>query len=175
MTKDFRWLVIILGNCILLFLVQWVNHSLASVLLHVFPFALYIFVPLILLPFTSGLLSVFITGLILDVSVGFSFGVMAVILSVVYTAAYSFRHHFKIYSGWHNMLILQSANAIVFALLLEIIDPSNYGHAGFWLSMVINLIFTQFILLIVAPWFLDLQNSLLYLLNFGSLEKSKDS
>lgn len=161
MISNFKWAILIIGNSILIFLMQLVNHTLACVTIHISLFALFIFIPLLLLSFTSGLISVFITGFILDTSSNLPIGTTTLTLSIVYTAAFSFRHQFKAYTSSHNILILQSANAIIFAFLTVTIDPTNYSNLYYWSSILLNLFFSQLTLLFITPWFFNLQNSLL--------------
>lgn len=173
MISDIKWPILLIGNCILIFLTQLINHTLGLYTLHFCPFALFIFAPLILLPFTSGLISLVITGLILDASTNLLPGTTTIILLVVYTASFCFRRQFKTFSGWHNILILQSANAVIIAFLSVFTNPSNYGSPHYWASVFLNLIFSQILLILIASWFLNLQNSLLNL--FSSKLKDPNS
>lgn len=158
-----KCLILIIGNCVLIFLMQLINNALSPHTLHFCPFALFIFTPLIVLPWTAGLISIITTGLILDSSTMLLPGTTTIILVVVYTMCFWFRAQFKTYSAYHNILILQSANAIILAFLSVFINPSNHTSFHYWISILFNLIFSQILLLFIAPWFLALQNSLLSL------------
>lgn len=164
MISEMKWPVLVIGNCILIFLMQLINDALGPYTIHLCPFALFIFIPLVTLPFAAGLASVIATGLILDASIMLVPGTTTIILAVVYTACFWFRGQFKTYSAWHNMLILQSGNAIIVAFLSVFINTSNHISAYYWISIVINLVFSQILLLFISPWFLTLQNSLLSML-----------
>lgn len=170
MISNPKWLCLILGNCILLFVVQLINDSLASITINLFPYALFIFIPNILVSFTTGLISVFISGLILDASSSLPLGTTAILLTIIYTIYSCFTQRFKTYSAWHNTLILLSANAIIFAFLSVFIDPVNYSSSYFWGSIIINLLFSQIMILCITPWFLSLQYGLL-----DALQKTRNN
>lgn len=163
MISEIKWPILVIGNFILIFLLQMINNALAPYTIHLYPFALFIFSPLLLLPFTPGLISIVITGLILDASSTLSPGTTTLILVIVYTACSWFRRQFKTCSGWHNMLLLQSANAIILSFLTVFVNPSNHTSIYFWISTLSNLILSQILLIFIASWFLNLQNSLLIL------------
>lgn len=173
MISETKWPILVIGNFLLIFLIQMINDALAPYSVHLYPFALFIFTPLLLLPFTTGLISVVVTGLILDASATLSPGTITIILAVVYTACTWFRRQFKTYSGWHNMLILQSANAVVIAFLTVFINSNIHTSLYFWISVLSNLILSQILLLFIASWFLNLQNSLLNL--FGAQLKDPNA
>lgn len=175
MLSDPRWLILIIGNCILLFLMQLINDTLATVTIYLCPYALFIFAPSILVPYTTGLPSVFVIGLFLDAASALPPGTTALILVIVYTACSWFHQKFKTYSSWHNVLILQCTNAIIFAFLGVFINPSNYVSGYYWASIFINLCFSQLALLFIAPWFLALQCSLFNLFRSKLSSFSVDS
>lgn len=168
-----KWPILVIGNCILIFLMQLINNSLAPYTIHFSPLALFVFTPLIFLPFTPGLISVISTGLILDASIMLPPGTITITLVVVYTLCFWFRGQFKTYSTQHNILILQSANAIILAFLSVSISASNHSSTYYWISIVLNLIFSQILLLFLAPWFLTLQSSLLDLLYRKQISNSQ--
>lgn len=156
-----KWPVLLIGNCILIFLIQLINDALAVTTLYFCPSALFIFAPLILLTFTSGLISIIITGLILDASSALPSGTITIILAIVYTGCFWFRHQFKAYSGRHNMVMLQCSNAVIWAFLSVFIISDNYSSLHYWGSILCNLLFSQIAILFISSWFLNLQNSLL--------------
>lgn len=165
MIANIKWLPLLIGNSILIFLIQLVNDTLAPTTIHLYPLALFIFAPLILLPFTAGLISVIFTGLFLDASAYLPLGITTLILAFVYTACSWLRHQFKAYSGQHNMLIIQSANAVIWAFLSVFIREIDHTKPQYWISVFSNLLLSQITILVITSWFLNLQNSLLNLFN----------
>lgn len=157
MNYDFKWLGLFLGNCILIFVIQLMNDTFASMTLNLYPYALCIFTPILLVSYTTGLISVFITGLILDSTTTLSFGTTSILFSIVYTAYSYFSQQYKTYKAWHYVCILLSANAIIFIFLSLFIDLNNYSSPHFWVSILLNLLFSQLLLLFITPWFLSLQ------------------
>lgn len=160
MINNPKWLYILIGNCILIFLIQLINSTLASFTINIYISALFIFIPILSVSYTTGLVTVFLTGLLLDASATIPFGTTAFLLSCAYTAYFSFCDRYKPSSDWHNMLLLQSANAITFSFLSVTVDSGNYSNPYFWISLLINLLFSQILLLFITPWFLSLQYSL---------------
>lgn len=161
MNYDFKWLSIFIGNCIFIIVIQLMNDSLASMALNLYPYALCIFTPLLLVSYTTGLISIFITGLILDATTILPLGTTSVLFAIVYTAYSYFGQRFKTYKVWHSVLILLSANAIIFTFLGFFLDSNNYFNLYFWGSNLLNLFFSQILLLFITPWFLALQSRLM--------------
>lgn len=166
MINNPKWIFLLFGNCILIFLIQLINDALGKFTINLYPYALFVFVPIILVPYSTGLISVFITGLILDASAMLPFGTTTILFSIVYTGCFWVHKRFKAYSDWYNMILLQFANAILFSLLSVLINSSNYGSSHFWISILMNLFFSQIVLLFITPWFLGLQYSMLNFLAY---------
>lgn len=155
-----KWLSILLGNCILIFLMQLVNNALGEFTVHLSLYGLFLYVPLLLVPFMTGLISVIVTGLILDASAMVPFGMITGIFTIVYTGCFWIYQCLKAYSNWNNMLLIQLSNAIVIGLLSVFINSSNYTSLYFWVSILMNLIFSQITLLFITSWFLTLHYSI---------------
>ncbi len=172
MIKNPKWLSLLLGNCILIFVMQLINNGLGALTINIYINALFLFIPILLVPYSTGLLSVIITSCILDASALFPFGTSTVLFSLVYTVYFWIYQRFKSHSDLHNMLLLQSANAITFSLMSVFINSSNYSNFYFWASILLNLFFSQILLLFITRWFLSLQYSLLNCFAFKSQFRS---
>ena len=168
MTIDVRWLIVVTGNCLLLFLTQLVNNSLAPFSLHLCFYGLFVYYSAIRLSFTSGLIAVVITGLILDSVEGFTMGTNILILSFIYTFWSWFREEFNAHSLWHNMLIVQSSNLLTILTLSIYIGLKNHIGGYYWLSVLTNLMLSQLLLMVVSPWFLSIQDSLIKMMSFSA-------
>jgi len=164
MPFDLRWIIILFGNCLLLFLVAMVNDALAPLSIYLYINGLIVLVPLIYLSLSKGLLCVLITGIYSDAILLLPFGTSPVIFAVVFTAYYWFRQEFKThYSPGHNLLYAVSGNAFLLAITSITLNEGSLSHFSYWSSILLNFLFSQIVLSLITPWFISLQGSLVEL------------
>lgn len=155
MNIDLRWLLTFFGNCVFIFVIQLVNDTIGTQTIFLYLNGLAIFAPLLFYPIHTGLLCTMLTGVVVDVFQLTPFGLSPFLFALTFTTCYSYRNHFKGNTSFHDTLIIQVSNAALFLTLNLLLNTSNIIFFSFWLSLFVNLIISQLVLIFITPWFLN--------------------
>lgn len=172
MRTDHRWLVVVAGNAVFLFLISQVNHHLTNFSL----FGLahgqtYLFLPGLPLAFTAlrlnlrpAIVATVATAIALEAVVPVQSGVILLPATACVCVAISLR------AGFNRF---EPSTAIITALLMNLVlilavTIAAYRAGGVSLSRVaLDLLFSQLAVALITAWFFAAQTALLELFGFS--------
>lgn len=165
--NNFTWIICLFANCLLIYLTQLVNHSLAVVSLPLFTLGLTLIFPVLYLPYLQGLIATLITALFFDSTEStVSFGVSYYILGIAFTTIYCIYHHFKLYSALHTVLLIQFTNLSLIIIYHLILNFENGFNPHLFYKLFQVIIASKIVLLLTSTWFLNLQATLFHTFSF---------
>lgn len=153
-----RTTFILFGCCIVLWAcVCQINHSLSSLHLSVFLGGLFVTFSALRVGFREGWWCSILIGLLMDSSAAVSFGFHALIFAIAHTMIYNFRGRFPREETIFGIIVALIANiglflVITFALIHRCPTPS-----AMLLRLSCDLLASELLILVVAPWFFALQ------------------
>ncbi|QYM77492.1 hypothetical protein K0B96_09130 [Horticoccus luteus] len=158
-----RVLVLFLSQVILRVLVGQVNHSLAAWHMHVFLGALFILLPTLTLPFGEGLALALLGGLLNDAVAPVAFGTHAFLFGAVHVLLFRIRDRVPRDQTLGLIVIVLLANLALF-LVFSFIEVAGLPVAGaLWPRLILDLVWSQLLLVAATPWFVALQERALVL------------
>ncbi|HCR37550.1 MAG TPA: hypothetical protein DIU37_05310 [Opitutae bacterium] len=160
---NIRWLIILCVNLLVYFLVQELNDALTFFGLNIYLASLYIVFPAIYLAPTQGAIVVLITSWVVDAPLPTPFGTTALLSIFIYTLILLIRHRIRHHMGAFILSITFFTNLILFLILTLIASNSPLADFAYWQTLGINLICSQAVLLLAAPWVLELEQTLFQL------------
>ncbi|OIO59049.1 MAG: hypothetical protein COZ46_04685 [Verrucomicrobia bacterium CG_4_10_14_3_um_filter_43_23] len=169
MKYDYRWLVIVFGNVILMLLCQLLNSGLTNLSLYLFLGALFVITPMFFLNFFQGFLCVLLTGLLLDASSPVVFGLHTFLFGATYATLYFLVENYHLSLTQNRSLIIQITNIVLYLAMGIILGGSHMLKLWYWGVLFYNIAVSSFVLFVVGAWFLSLQESIY---NWASKEKS---
>ncbi len=162
---DYRWLLVVSANLLLLWLTGAANHHLSSAW---FPFRDFFTVHLYLgglmvtfaalrLDARNGFIATFVTGLLADAATPLPFGTSLLLLGLAYAALLYGRQRFPRDEPVFGAVVALFANLFLFLALSFFLVGSNPHPARAWLRLFTDLLASQLVIFLVTPWFLALQ------------------
>ncbi|MEO6995583.1 MAG: hypothetical protein ABI273_18405 [Lacunisphaera sp.] len=162
---DSRWLVVLLANLLVWWLVGIANNYLSrfSFLwmdycsIHLYLGGLFVVYPALHLSRPQGWIAIVLTGLMMDALQPVPFGTEMLLLGLVYATLLYGRRRFPREGAVFGIVVALFANlflVIALSFLLVGADPRP-GEA--WLRIFVDLLASQLVILIITPWFLALQ------------------
>ena len=169
MLFDRRIFIFLATNILLLHLMLLVNSGITFAAINLFILGPVCILPALYLRADHFFMTAIITGLWIDASLPSLFGVMTVLVPALGTFILLSRRRFREEKNFHPCLLAHLANslfaiAIIYTLML---DGSNFYNAIF--PHLIELLLSHLILLLVAPWFFNLQR-LLFSISYSKTE-----
>lgn len=161
MNRHVRWIIVLLANLLLVFLVAELNHGLAIWSLHIFIGGLLVTFGSLHLGLKQGLLANGITGLFLDAAIPLPFGVTFLLIMVCHTVIFSIRGNFareNIGSGLLIAVVLNLVLMLAYGLLAARGTPAP---GIFWTRIGLDLLLSTIAIAVIAPWFFSLQRTTL--------------
>ena len=159
---DPRWLVVVLANLLLAFLTGQANHTLSHLPASVCLAGLCLPVAALRLRFHTGLIALFLTGLLLDAARPVPFGSGALLLSALLVLWHVLRPRLP-----REGLVPALAGALLANLVLFFAPPLLAGPDALRSAtagrMGCDLLLSQLGVLVVGPWFFALQDKTLRL------------
>ena len=160
MFLDPRVIILFAANALLLFLCLLVNSSLAPLSLYLVLLGPMIVLPALYLNHRSFFLCTLITGLWVDAALPASFGLFTCGFLVMGTLIAMARIRFRAEHNYHPILLAHIANFTCIVLLTVSEGMQHLNSPAFWLQLLITTLLSHAALLIIAPWFFNLQRLL---------------
>ena len=166
MRYDYRWLVVFGSNLLLLWLGGLANHYLSHFSFLWFEHctvSLYLggllvtYAALRLDP-RNGWISTLLTGLAYDSYSALPFGTSLVLFGLVYAVMLHGRQRFPREEQIFAIVVALLGNLFLFLAISFLLVGSNPRPAGAWLRLFVDLLASQFIIALITPWFMSLQN-----------------
>lgn len=158
-----RVLILSAASLLLALLVGQLNHYLAVWQLHVWCGGLFVAFASLRLGYRTGALASFIAGLLLDAGDPVAFGTQGFLFLAAHAVIFTVRARAPREETVVGVVVALLANLGLFLLLGFLrVDPSA-DSAATWLRGFADLVVSQVVIALVAPWFFSVQTRLLEL------------
>lgn len=155
---DPRWLIVTLANLLLWWLTGLANHYIAGYAVHLYFGGLLIAYAALRLDPKQGLIATVLTGLMVDALDPVPYGTSLLLYSLVHVTVLYGRQRFPREDAIFGIVVALLANLFLFIALSFLLVGANPRPANAWLRIFADLFFSQVAILLVAPWFLALQD-----------------
>ena len=158
-----RALLLSLASLLLVSLLAQLNHYLGPWQLHVWCGGLFVAFAALRLDFPSGAAAAFIGGLLLDAGAPVAFGTHALLFLAAHAVVFNIRARAPRDETIVGVIVALLANLGLFLALsfLRIDLSPDAGEA--WMRNFADLLVSQLVIALIAPWFFALQTRLLQL------------
>ncbi|HEY4300394.1 MAG TPA: hypothetical protein VGM73_05945 [Candidatus Didemnitutus sp.] len=162
---DYRWLLCFSCNLLLIWLIGLANHYLVGLsfigldywTVHLYCGGLLVTFAALRLDLAHGLASTLLTGLAVDSLIPVPFGTSLVLFGLVHAALYSGRRRFPREEVVFATIVALFSNLFLFIVLsFALVGRLPHPGAG-WLRLFADLIASQVVIALIAPWFMALQ------------------
>ena len=155
--NDPRWLIVTLANLLLWWLTGLVNHSVGGFAVHFYLGGLLIAYAALRLNPKQGLIATVLTALMVDALEPVPFTSL-VLFSLIHVTVLYGRQRFPREGAIFGIVVALLANLFLFIALSFLLVGANPRPGTAWLRIFADLFFSQLAILVVAPWFLALQD-----------------
>ena len=154
---DPRWLIVLLANLLLCWLTGLANHYLAGFSVHLYLGGLLVIFSALRLDRRQALIAVALTGVAVDSLLPVPFGTSVVLLLLVLATLLYGRQRFPREGDVFAIVVALFVNLFLFIALSFLLVGANPRPGQAWLRLFVDLLASQFALILVTPWFLALQ------------------
>ncbi len=155
---DPRWLIVTSANLLLWWLTGLANHYSAGFAIHFYLGGLLIAYAALRLDPKQGLIATVLTGLMVDALAPVPFGASLLLYSLVHVTVLYGRQRFPREGAVFGIVVALLANLFLFIALSFLLVGANPRPGNAWLRIFADLFFSQLAILVVAPWFIALQD-----------------
>lgn len=156
--RDPRWLIVTAANLLLWWLVGLANSYLADFAVHLYVGGLFVVYASLRLDRKHGLIAVVLTGLLIDAVEPVPYGTSLLLLGLVHATLLYGRQRFPREGAVFGIVVALLANLFLFIALSFLLVGANPRPAAAWMRIFTDLLVSQLCLLVIAPWFLALQD-----------------
>jgi rod shape-determining protein MreD len=164
-SRDYRWLVVLLANLLLIWLSGLANHHLSQfpflwldqVSLYLYVPGLFVVYPALRLDYRHGFTATLLTGLAFDAISPAPFGTHLVLLGLVHATLLYGRGRFPRDEPIFATVVALFCNLFLFLVLSFFLIGAGPRPAHAWLRLFVDLIASQIVIGLITPWFLALQ------------------
>jgi len=158
-----RVLILTAASLLLALLLGQLNHYLAPLQVHVWCGGLFVAFAALRLNYGTGAVAAFFAGLLLDADAPVAFGTHGFLFLCAHAIIFTIRARAPRDATIVGVMIALVANLGLFlALSILRIDPGLKPDQA-WLRIFADLLASQIVLAVIAPWFLSVQRRLLEL------------
>lgn len=168
MPLDPRIIIMFGANILLLYLTLLVNSALSSWSLYLVLLGPMLVLPAIFLRHRSYVLCTLLTGLWVDAALPASFGLITLGFLTAGAFIFQIRFRFRAEHNYHPILLAHTCNFSAIVLITLASGVESLLVSAFWIQVVLTSLVSHLALLIVAPWFFDLQRLLFELCNLDT-------
>mgnify|MGYP005847419363 CR=1 FL=1 len=160
MLLDPRALIMFGANALLLFLTQLVNSAMAG-----WPVYLLLLGPMVVLPalylrHQSYFICTLLTGFWVDVTLPGAFGFFTSLFLLAGAIIFSARVRFRAEQNYHPVLLAHGINLFLLVALTLAMGWEYLSVPSFWTQVAMTLLCSHLMLLVIAPWFYNLERQL---------------
>ena len=160
MFLDPRVIILFAANALLLFLCLLVNSSMAPLSLYLVLLGPMLVLPALYLNHRSFFLCTLITGLWVDAALPSAFGLFTCSFLTIGTLIAAARIRFRAEHNYHPTLLAHVANFCCIVLLTVSEGLQYISSPAFWLQVLVTTLLSHTALLVIAPWFFNLERLL---------------
>lgn len=161
MLLDPRAIVMFGANALLISLTQLVNSGLSAWPVYLFLLGPMVVLPALFLRHQSYFICTLLTGLWVDAALRVPFGCFTSLLLMVGAGIFSLRIRFRTEHNFHPILLAHASNFFLLAALTLATGREYFSDVGFWIQVLMTLACSHLALLVLAPWFFNLERQLL--------------
>lgn len=152
-----RSLVIFATLLLLWLILSELNHALAPMHIYVWAGALFVTFAAIALPLRPGVMGTILGGLLCDATTPVPFGLHTLLFVAVHVILFNLRDRVPREETAGRVLIALFANLALF-LVFSFLQLSRWNSAtDVWPRLLSDLLCSQVVLVLIAPWFFALQ------------------
>lgn len=160
MIFDPRWLIALIVNLLLTFLLQQANDLVAPLALHLTTLGLLITFPALFLPIGQALLVSIVTALFYDATLPVTYGLGMFISVILVLLLQSLRTRLHPESVPQCITIALILNLIYYVPYTLSAPVEMFAYGAFWVSITINFIVSQLVVATLTWWYIELHSSL---------------
>ncbi|TVP80085.1 MAG: hypothetical protein EA353_04725 [Puniceicoccaceae bacterium] len=168
MLLDPRALLLFAANALLLYLMLLVNSALAGWSIYLFLLGPMVVLPALYLRHQSYFICTFVSGLWVDAALPGPFGLFTTGFLLAGAFIFMLRIRFRAEHNYHPILITHILNLFYLGLLTLFVGLSQWSSPVFWMQVLTTSLVSHLALLIVAPWFFQLERALFVLFHLDS-------
>ena len=165
---DYRWLVVLGCNLLMLWLVGLANHYLShfaflwceNCTVSLYFGGLLVTYAALRLDSRHGWICTLLTGLAYDAQSALPFGTSLVLFGLVHAVLLQGRQRFPREELVFALVVALLANLFLFVTLSFFLVGANPRPAIAWLRLFADLLLSQLLIAVVSGWFMSLQNSI---------------
>jgi len=162
---DLRWLIVLLANLLLWWMVGTANHYLSHfsflwldhASIHLSIGGLFVVFSALRLDSKHGWITVLLTGLMMDSLQPVPFGTNMLLLGVVLATLLYGRRRLPREGAIFGIVVALLANLFLVIALSFILVGTHPRPGEAWMRIFVDLLASQFLILTITPWFLALQ------------------
>jgi rod shape-determining protein MreD len=155
---DPRWLIVTGANLLLWWLVGLANNYLSTSAVHLYVGGLFVVYSALRLDRKHGLITIVLTGLLIDAVEPVPFGTSMLLLGLVHATLLYGRQRFPREGAIFGIVVALFANLFLVIVLSFLLVGANPRPGSAWLRIFVDLLASQLFLLLITPWFLALQD-----------------
>ncbi len=163
---DPRWLIVTLANLLFWWLTGLANHYLAVVHIPLIgDSSIYLYLGGLLVTYAAlrldpahGLTATVLTAFMVDSLEPVPFGTSLFLFTIVHGTVLYGRQRFPREGAVFAIVVALLANLFLFIALSFLLVGTNPRPASAWLRIFVDLFFSQAAIVLVAPWFIALQD-----------------
>lgn len=160
MNWNFRWFSFIITNTIFLLIVSILNDFLGNYSIYLFPYALILYYPSIILNLTQTLLVAILSGIIADTLLLLPINTCSILFPIFATIIYCYQNNVKIKSYHQITTIIHTLNFLLFFFTTLLLSYKQSYHFALIISFLINAFASHIFLSLTTNWFIRLQQTL---------------
>jgi rod shape-determining protein MreD len=165
--RDVRWFVVCFSNLLLWWLVSIANHHLAPHSKYLYVAGIFVVYAALRLTPRQGMAATAVTGLAIDALEPVPFGMHFVLLGLVHATLLYGRRRFPRQEPLFATVVALLANLFVFIAVSFVLIGDNPRPASAWPRLFVDLVLSQFMIAIITPWFIALQERTFELLHIS--------
>ena len=172
---DLRWVLLVVSNYLLLFLVAEANHFLSGMHLHLIPAGLFVAYAAVRFSQRPGFISTLGAGVLLEAGREGPWGVQLFLLLVLHSLLLRFRRRLAPGELW-QLAIAATACTLLNGIGLSLAGLIARPEIGpYLLKCSVDLLLATAVTALVAPWWFSLQSHGLGLLGFDRRDEEAET
>jgi len=149
---------VLLGCCVVMWAcVCQINHTLSPLHLSVFVGGLFVAFSALRLGFREGWWCSILIGLLMDSSAAVTFGFHALIFAIAHTIIYNFRGRIPREETAFGVVVALLTNIALFLVITFALIHRSPNPSAMITRLICDLLASEILIIIVAPWFFALQ------------------
>jgi rod shape-determining protein MreD len=170
-----RALLLVLASLLLATLLGELNHYLGAWQLHVWCGGLFVAFAALRLDFRTGATAAFLAGLLFDAHAPVAFGTQALLFLAAHAVIFNARARAPREVTLVGVIIALLANLALFLALSFLRIGASPAPGETWMRDFADLLVSQAVIALVAPWFFALQARLLQIGGVGLRETARSA